>query len=137
MPSSTRFRVRLPVAPTFGAIAQWQSTGFIKHCRRSFTVAFMGIGNFIKDELPAEAERSSYIGAWNNQLESKLRLSETIAAKVVQQTEGFSFAYMKELFLSSMMQWMATKGAVSMDQINLSQAVRLREQMVLQAKEDV
>ena len=65
-------------------------------------------------DLPAEAERCAYISAWNKELQSELRLSETAGAEVVGQTEGFSFAYMKELFLSSMMQWMAA-GDVSMD----------------------
>jgi hypothetical protein len=84
--------------------------------------------------LPAEAERSAYIATWNNELQPELRLSERVAAEVVRQTEGYSFAYMKELFLSSMMQWMAATGGVSMDQIMLSQSVQLREQMAAGAK---
>jgi hypothetical protein len=58
-----------------------------------------------------------------------LRLSETVATEVLQRTKGFSFAHMKELFLSSMMQWMAATGGVPMDEIILGQAVQLREQM--------
>jgi ATP-dependent 26S proteasome regulatory subunit len=84
-------------------------------------------------DLPAEAERSAYIAAWNKELQPELRLAETGAEEVVQQTEGFSFAYMKELFVSSMMQWMAT-GGVSMDEIILGQAVQLREQMATSVK---
>jgi hypothetical protein len=84
--------------------------------------------------LPAEAERSAYIATWNNELQSELRLSEAAAAEVARQTEGFSFAYMKELFLSSMMQWMATTGGVSMGEIMLSQGGQLREQMSASAK---
>jgi AAA+ superfamily predicted ATPase len=87
-------------------------------------------------DLPAEAERSEYISRWNNELQPELRLSERVAAEVVRQTEGFSFAYMKELFLSSLMQWMATTGRVSMDQIMLSQGLQLREQMAASAKPD-
>src|SRR5713226_7073559 len=68
-------------------------------------------------DRPAEAERSAYTAAWNNDLQPELRLSETVAAEVIQQTEGFSFAYLKELFLSSMMHWMATAGGASMDGI--------------------
>jgi hypothetical protein len=37
---------------------------------------------------------------------------------------------MKELFLSSMMQWMATVGGVPMDEIITGQAAQLREQAV-------
>jgi hypothetical protein len=85
-------------------------------------------------DLPAEAERSAYIGAWNRELQSELRLSESVTTEVVQQTEGFSFAYMKELFLSSMMHWMARVGGISMDGIILGQVAQLREQMGASAK---
>jgi AAA+ superfamily predicted ATPase len=83
--------------------------------------------------LPAAAERSAYIAGWNKELQSELRFSEETAAELVQQTEGFSFAYLKELFLSSMMQWTAAIGA-SMDKIILGQATQLREQMAAAAK---
>ena len=85
-------------------------------------------------DLPAEAERSAYIAAWNDDLQPELRLSETIALEVIQQTEDFSFAYLKELFLSSMMHWMAMAGDISMDKIILGQATQLREQIVTSAK---
>ncbi|HKZ02173.1 MAG TPA: ATP-binding protein [Pyrinomonadaceae bacterium] len=80
-------------------------------------------------DLPAEAERSAYVAFWNAQLQPELRLTETVAPAVVEQTQGFSFAYMKELFLSSMMQWMTREGDVSMDEIILGQAVQLRKQI--------
>jgi len=57
-----------------------------------------------------------------------LRVSELVAVEVVQQTAGFSFAYLKELFLSSMMEWMRT-GKRSMDEIILRQVNQLSEQM--------
>jgi SpoVK/Ycf46/Vps4 family AAA+-type ATPase len=111
--------------------------------------------------LPAVDERRAYIVAWNNagKVDSKtgtggdwltgeacphaeLRLSEPAIAEVVQQTENFSFAYMKELFLSATMQWMSTRGMTlaseaallnatdaSMDEIVLEQAALLRAQM--------
>src|SRR6266496_3767154 len=84
-------------------------------------------------DLPAGAERSAYIAAWNKELRPELRLSEAVTIEVVQQTEGFSFAYMKELFLSSMMQWMATRD-VPMDKVFLGQAIQLQEQMSVRAK---
>jgi AAA+ superfamily predicted ATPase len=59
--------------------------------------------------LPAAAERLAYIEGWNKQLQPELRLSATAAGVVVQQTENFSFAYLKELFVSSTMQWMTTR----------------------------
>jgi hypothetical protein len=41
-------------------------------------------------------------------LEAELRLSENAVREVVQQTENFSFAYVKELFVSATMHWMST-----------------------------
>jgi SpoVK/Ycf46/Vps4 family AAA+-type ATPase len=79
--------------------------------------------------LPAAAERSAYIAVWNRQLQPELRVSHDGAAHIVNQTDGFSFAYLKELFLSSMMQWMAADESVVMDQILVSQVAQLREQM--------
>ena len=104
--------------------------------------------------LPGAAERFAYVAAWNERLQPELRLSERAAREVVQQTENFSFAYLKELFVSATMQWMSACGetldqasgeppnnafphgraaaclsGASMDEIILSQAARLRAQM--------
>lgn len=80
-------------------------------------------------ELPGAPERAAYVAVWNGALQSELRLSGAAIADVVRETEGFSFAYLKELFLSSMMQWMAAAGGAVMDQIMLGQAALLRSQM--------
>ena len=85
--------------------------------------------------LPAAAERTAYIAVWNRELELELRLAEDDATHIVQQTEGFSFAYLKELFLSSMMQWMAADGRVSMHEIILGEAAQLREQMTVSERQ--
>jgi SpoVK/Ycf46/Vps4 family AAA+-type ATPase len=58
--------------------------------------------------LPTASERSAYIAAWNQQLQRELRLSESATRAVVQRTEDFSFAYLKELFVSATMHWMST-----------------------------
>jgi len=81
-------------------------------------------------QLPAESERLAYVARWNQELQPELRVSESGAAAVVRETEGFSFAYMKELFVSSMVQWMSTGASGSMDNVMLAQAALLREQMV-------
>lgn len=47
---------------------------------------------------------------------------------LIHKTAGFSFAYLKELFLSSMMEWMAT-GRGAMDELILRQVNQLSEQM--------
>ena len=80
-------------------------------------------------ELPAAAERLAYISAWNKDLQPEMRVSEPVVVEIVEQTEGFSFAYMKELFLSSMMQWMESLLPGGMDDVIALRAARLREQM--------
>jgi DNA replication protein DnaC len=80
-------------------------------------------------QLPAETERLAYIAKWNEQLEPELRVSSAGAAGVVRQTEGFSFAYLKELFVASMVQWMSSGCNQSMDHVILGQAELLRGQM--------
>jgi ATPase family associated with various cellular activities (AAA) len=84
--------------------------------------------------LPAETERLGYIAVWNKELQSELSLSEGASWKVVQQTDGFSFAHLKELFLSSMMQWMATNQTACMEEIILGQTDLLRAQIGAQEK---
>ncbi len=84
-------------------------------------------------QLPAERERQAYISRWNDQLQKELRISKEGMTSLVEDTEGFSFAYIKELFLSSMMHWIATDGA-SMDKVVRDQAARLLEQMTASAK---
>ena len=83
--------------------------------------------------LPSAAERLAYIANWSKQLRNELELSERGASHLVRQTEGFSFAYLKELFLSSMMRWVSYRGA-SMDEVIFAQAVQLRKQIVASAE---
>jgi AAA+ superfamily predicted ATPase len=79
--------------------------------------------------LPELSERGSYVAVWNDNLQPALRIPAATALEIVKQTEGFSFAYLKELVLSAMMQWMAGAGAVSMDEVMLDQVSRLRAEM--------
>ena len=50
--------------------------------------------------------------------------------KISERTEGFSFAYLKELFLSSMMRWIAKPEQGTMVQVMTGQINVLREQMI-------
>jgi len=85
-------------------------------------------------DLPELAERLAYISMWNDSLKPALQLTAEGIARLGEVTEGFSFAYLKELFLSSMMHWIAgeQKESVSwtMQQVMESQVGVLREQMV-------
>ncbi|HSK63051.1 MAG TPA: ATP-binding protein [Pyrinomonadaceae bacterium] len=80
-------------------------------------------------ELPAQTERLAYIEKWNGDLQPELRVSPEGARTIVEETAGFSFAYLKELFVASMAQWMSISGGTPMDEILLAQCRLLRKQM--------
>jgi hypothetical protein len=63
-------------------------------------------------------------------LKPDLRLSAEGVAQVSEQTEGFSFAYLKEIFLSSKMRWIAHPQQGTMEQVMGEQVEKLREQML-------
>ncbi len=80
--------------------------------------------------LPELTERKAYIALWNEALKPALRLSEDDMNKISDVTDGFSFAYLKELFVSSKMRWIAKPQQGTMAQVMTEQVDRLREQMV-------
>ncbi|MBV9439077.1 MAG: AAA family ATPase [Candidatus Eremiobacteraeota bacterium] len=55
--------------------------------------------------LPAPELRAAYIRQWNAELEPELRLTDEDVDAVAGATDGFSYAYLKELFVSSLMRW--------------------------------
>ena len=81
-------------------------------------------------DLPEQPERSAYIRMWNESLKPSLRLSEEGVIKISELTDGFSFAYLKELFLSSKMRWIANAQQGTMEQVMIEQVGKLREQML-------
>jgi hypothetical protein len=81
-------------------------------------------------DLPELTERTAYIAMWNESLKPSLRLSNEGVAKVSEATDGFSFAYLKELFLSSKMRWIAHPQQGTMEQAMVEQVGKLREQMM-------
>jgi len=78
--------------------------------------------------LPSLAERTQYMMLWNASLQDQMRLSEQTIVTLAEATHDFSFAYLKELFLSSMMRWMATPER-GMDTVMLEQVALLKTQM--------
>lgn len=80
-------------------------------------------------DLPGPAEREAYIARWNDTLPPATRLSPAGLAAAAEQSGGFSFAYLKELFLSALMAWLATPQPGAMDATLLGQIALLREQM--------
>lgn len=81
-------------------------------------------------DLPEPPERSAYIAMWNEALKPDLRLSAEGVTKISELTAGFSFAYLKELFLSAKMRWIAHPQQGSMEQVMSEQIDKLREQML-------
>ncbi len=81
-------------------------------------------------EIPEQPERLAYITLWNETLKAALHISEEGAVQLSELTAGFSFAYLKELFLSSMMRWVGSTEQGTMEQAMIDQVETLREQMV-------
>jgi DNA replication protein DnaC len=86
-------------------------------------------------QLPADAERRAYIDKWNCELQPEMRVTSESIARVVSETQDFSFAYLKELFVTSMVQWMSSGGAGSMNEVLLVQTKLLRGQMKTKEQE--
>jgi len=80
-------------------------------------------------ELPGDAERQAYFALWNGNLKPELRVDATRFAELSRLTEGFSFAYIKELYLSSIMQWIDRREPGGLAPVMEQQAATLRAQM--------
>jgi ATPase family associated with various cellular activities (AAA) len=83
--------------------------------------------------LPDLPERLAYIRHWNQALQSEMRMADSEAAAVAENTSHFSFAFMKELFMSTMMEWIGAQvsGQVSdgLGKALLDRATLLRDQL--------
>lgn len=62
-------------------------------------------------DLPGEEERTRYLSFFTSSLGAGLRLGKREAAALGKTTAGFSYAYLKELVLSSMMAWISSDRA--------------------------
>ena len=80
--------------------------------------------------LPTPEERLTYLRLWNERSKPEIRLSDAGLTAMVERTETFSFAYLKELWLSSMMRWIASPEPGTMDSVMEAQVATLLEQMV-------
>ena len=79
--------------------------------------------------LPASTERERYVTGWRKRLDSAMNITDDEAGRLVADTDGFSFAYLKELFLSSMIRWIKTREEGAMWSVLQAQLHTLREQM--------
>ena len=78
--------------------------------------------------LPAQAEAIKYLQSWKRQLSIEMQWTEDEVVQLASACDGFSFAYLKELIISSVMVWMH-KQTVPFVSVALEQADVLRTQM--------
>ncbi len=79
-------------------------------------------------KLPLRAERLTYIESWHDQLSDETKWSIDSVQSLASSTEGFSFAYLKELVISAVMQWLP-HSSQRFDEVIGEQADLLRRQM--------
>ena len=80
-------------------------------------------------DLPEAVDRSRYLQFFTSSLDSSLHLAPTVADEIASATEGFSFAYLKELVLSSMMAWISTSKLRAFHSVMLDNVSPLLTQM--------
>jgi AAA+ superfamily predicted ATPase len=80
-------------------------------------------------DLPAAEERARYIAMWNQTLRPELRLPNEALPDIAERTEDFSFAYLKELFISATMRWINAPEPGTMARVMIEQADVLKAQM--------
>lgn len=80
-------------------------------------------------DLPNATERGRYIASWRERLDASMRITDEEVDSLVAGTEDFSFAYLKELFLSAMIRWMKHRETGTMSSLLSSQLTTLRHQM--------
>ena len=79
--------------------------------------------------LPERPQRYEYLEMWNAELEPKLKLTDAGVSAAADATSDFSFAYLKELMLASIIDWIQASQSGDMDQFVTRQVSLLREQM--------
>ena len=79
--------------------------------------------------LPKKIEREKYLRVWSEKLHADARLSDEGIQQITKLTKKFSFAYLKELALSSLMEWMENPTVGRMNEVMKARATALQEQM--------
>ena len=70
-----------------------------------------------------------YLAAWSDRLDPEVRPSPETIADLARGTSEFSFAFLKELTLSSLVDWASQSGAQRIDELLMLRAERLRPQL--------
>lgn len=86
-------------------------------------------------EPPALGERHRYLSAWNDRLRPAMRMTTEELDRLAEVTSGLSFAYLKELVLSSMMRWISEASTSTLAPVAIDQVGSLRLQMAARPDE--
>jgi AAA+ superfamily predicted ATPase len=79
--------------------------------------------------VPDGEGRATFLARWTERLDPHLKLSAAQLADLVERTDGFSFAYLKELCLSALLRWLKQRPTDGLFAILESQLETLRAQM--------
>jgi hypothetical protein len=79
--------------------------------------------------LPGPEGRATFLQRWTERLDPGLKLTTGQHAELVAETDGFSFAYLKELCLASVLRWMKLKPADGLHPFLCTQLEVLKAQM--------
>jgi hypothetical protein len=79
--------------------------------------------------LPGPVGRREYLLRFGRTLDERMQLDGEALDALAEATDGFSYAYLKELYLSAMMVWVVEEGAVPMETALAGQIETLLGQM--------
>lgn len=80
-------------------------------------------------DLPEKLERKRYLDCFMQRFEDSLKLDEQGLENLAEKTDGYSFAYLKELYISSVIRWVSNEQHRPILDILIEQSEALREQM--------
>jgi len=81
-------------------------------------------------ELPEETDRRRYLENYMERFDQDLRLKPNELDRAAGTTAGYSYAYLKELYVSTAVRWVSTERHRGISEVMMEQAETLRSQMV-------
>ncbi|KAJ3169377.1 hypothetical protein HDU87_000652 [Geranomyces variabilis] len=83
-------------------------------------------------DLPAAEERLRFISMWSENKDDELKVPDAVAREICadEVTGGFSFAYLKELMLASMITWMHSAADSNEDKLPFTDVLRKQAQLL-------
>jgi len=81
-------------------------------------------------ELPEAVDRRGYLATFMTRFDAELQLDDSGLDAVADATHGYSFAYLKELYVSSVVRWISTERHRAIADVLKEQSESLREQMM-------